>query len=105
MEFRPNRGIERASLTSATEGCLLLAAAVETVLLAGLALTITHAERGSVTIAAFLRLNELLVKPFGLLSLASLAARQVAAVVVYGALCAALTCAVAWLDRRQDLRY
>ncbi len=105
MEFRPYRGIERASLTSATEGCLLLAAAVETVLLAGLALIISHAGRGSVTIAAFLRLNQLLVKPLGLLVPSSLAARQIAAVLVYGILCAALTGAVAWLDRRQGLRY
>ena len=105
MEFRPYRGIERASLTSATEGCLLLAAAVETVLLASLALTISHAGRGSATIAAFLRLNELLVKPFGRLSLSHLAVRQFAAVIVYGALCAALTGTVAWLDRRQNLRY
>ena len=105
VEFRPYRGTERASLTSATEGCLLLAAALETVLLAGLALNISHAGRGSVTIAAFLRLNEALVKPFALLPVASLTARLCAAVVVYGALCAALTGAVAWLDRRQDLRY
>lgn len=105
MEFRPYRGIERASLTIATEGCLLLAAAVETVLIAGLALIISHAGRGSVAVAAFLRLDELLVKPFALLSLSSLVVRQCAAIVVYGALCAALTGAVAWLDRRQGLRY
>ncbi len=84
---------------------MLLAASVETVLLAGLALTISHAGRGSVTIDAFLRLNALLVKPFALLSFSSLVVRQCAAVVVYGVLCAALTGAVAWLDRRQELRY
>lgn len=85
---------------------MLLAAALETILLAGFALLATHAGRGSVTIAAFLRLNELLVRPLGVLpALTAPLGRQFVALLAYGALLAALTTAVAWLDRRQALGY
>lgn len=105
MEFRPYRGTERASLTSATEGCLLLTAAVETILVAGLALIGSRAGRGSLAVDAFLRLNALLVQPFSALPLAAPAARQIAAILAYAALCAALTGAVAWLDQRRGRAY
>lgn len=85
---------------------MLLAAALETILLAGFALLATQAGRGSVTIATFLRLNELLVRPLGVLpALTAPLSRQFVALLVYGALLAALTTAVAWLDRRQALGY
>ena len=104
MEFKTYRGTERASLSIATEGCLLFAAAVETILIAGLVLKIAHAGQGSVTIALFLRLNDLLVQPLGLLpSLASQIGRQIAAVVIYGVIAAAITATTAWVDRRQAL--
>lgn len=106
MEFRPYRGTERASLTSATEGCLLLTAALETILIAGLFLLATHAGQGSVPTAIFLRLNETLVAPLALLPpLAVPLFRQFVAIVGYGVLLAVLTGMVAWFDRRQALGY
>ena len=106
MEFRPYRGTERASLSSATEGCLLLAAALQAILLAGLALKVSHAGQGSVAIGRFLRLNDLLVQPLGLLPLlAGQLSQQFAAILVYGALAMALIATVAWFDRRQALGY
>lgn len=106
VEFRAIRGTERASLTGATEGCLLLAAALETVLLAGFALLATHAGRGSVTADTFMRLNTLLIKPVGLLPFfAAPLGRQIAAILIYGAILSAVAAAVAWLDRRQALGY
>ena len=106
MEFRPHRGTERASLTSATEGCLLLAAALETILITGLFLLATRAGQGSVPTAIFLRLNEALVAPLALLPpLAAPLSRQVVAIVGFGTLLAVLTGAVAWFDRRHALGY
>jgi hypothetical protein len=106
VEFRAYRGTERASLSSATEGCLLLAAALEAILLAGLALEVSRAGRGSVITELFLRLNDLLVRPLGLLPpLAGQLSQQIAAILLYGALLMALTATVAWFDRRQSLGY
>jgi hypothetical protein len=106
VEFRPPRGIERASLSSATEGCLLLTAALETILIAGLFLLATRAGQGSVPTAIFLRLNEALVAPLALLPpLAAPLLRQFVAIAGYGALLATLTGTVAWFDRRQALGY
>ena len=106
MEFKPYRGTERASLTSATEGCLLLTAALETILIAGLFLLATRAGQGSVPTAIFLRLNEALVAPLALLPpLTAPLLRQILAILGYGALLAALTGTVAWFDQRQALGY
>lgn len=104
VEFKTYRGTERASLSIATEGCLLFAAALETIIIAGLALKITDAGRGSVTIALFLRLNDLLVQPLGLLPpLAGAIGRQIAAAVIYGVIAVAVAATIAWVDRRQAL--
>jgi hypothetical protein len=106
VEFRPLRGTERASLTSATEGCLLLTAALETILIAGLFLLATRAGQGSVPTAIFLRLNDALVAPLALLPpLAAPLIRQFVAITGYGVILAVLTGAVAWFDRRQALGY
>jgi hypothetical protein len=106
VEFKPYRGTERASLTSATEGCLLLTAALETMLLAGLILIASRVGQGSAATAIFLRLNDALVAPLAWLPpLATPLVRQGVAIVGYGALLAALTGAVAWFDRRQALGY
>jgi hypothetical protein len=106
VELRARRGTERASLSNATEGCLLLTAALETILIAGLFLLATHAGQGSVPTAIFLRINEALVAPLALLpSLAGPLLRQIVAIIGYGGMLAALTGAVAWFDRRQALGY
>jgi hypothetical protein len=106
VEFEPYRGTERASLTSATEGCLLLTAALETLLLAGLILIASRVGQGSTATMIFLRLNDALVAPLALLPpLAAPLIRQCVAIVGYGALLTAMTGAVAWFDRRQALGY
>lgn len=106
MEFKPYRGTERASLTSATEGCLLLTAALETMLLAGLILIASRVGQGSTATTIFLRLNEALVAPLALLPpLAAPLTRQLVAIVGYGAILATITGMVAWFDRRQALGY
>lgn len=85
---------------------MLLAAALEAILLAGLALRVLNAGQGSVSIGRFLRLNDLLTQPLGLLPpLAGQISQQIAAILVYGALVMALTATVAWFDRRQGLGY
>ena len=63
-DFAP-RGTGNASLFGATEGVLLLAAASEAILIAGLVLVASRVGAGSVVGQSFLRLNELLLGPFG----------------------------------------
>ena len=104
-QFEP-RGTVNASLFGATEGVLLLAAAVETVLIAGLALLISRVGIGSVARALFLRLNDLLLGPFGLLlsSAGGVGAdigRQAVAVLGYGLFFLLIIGGVSWLDRRR----
>jgi hypothetical protein len=106
VEFKPYRGTERASLTSATEGCLLLTAALETMLIAGLILIVSRVGQGSAATTIFLRLNDALVAPLALLPpLAAPPIRQCVAIVGYGALLTLMTGVVAWFDRRQALGY
>lgn len=103
--FEP-RGTVNASLFGATEGVLLLAAAVETSLLAGLALTISGVGVGSAIATFFLRLNDFLLGPFALIpsfgggGLATVG-RQTAAVLGYGLFFLLIIGGVSWLDRRR----
>lgn len=58
------------------------------------------------TIGRFLRLNDLLTQPLGLLPpLAGQISQQIAAILIYGIVVMALTATVAWFDRRQALGY
>lgn len=103
------RGTGHANLTGLTEGLLIAAAAVETLLLAGLALIASGVDRGSGVVEAFLRLNGLIIRPFALLpffsasSPGSVLFQQVAAVLGYGAVFLIGSGIVAWFDRRQAL--
>ena len=105
QQFEP-RGTVNASLFGATEGVLLLAAAVESVLIAGLVLLISRVGSGSVVAALFLRLNDLLLGPFGLLfssaeGIGAAIGRQAAAVLGYGLFFLLIIGGVSWLDRRR----
>lgn len=91
-----------------TEGLLIIAAAMETLLVAGLALIAGGVERGGGVVGEFLRVNDLLIRPFTLLPFFSppsttTALPQLAASLAYGAgllLCAGI---VSWLDRHRAL--
>ena len=105
QQFEP-RGTVNASLFGATEGVLLLAAAFESVLIAGLALLVSRVGIGSVAGALFLRLNDLLLGPFALLFISVggsgvAIGRQVAAVLGYGLFFLLIIGGVSWLDRRR----
>jgi hypothetical protein len=97
-----------ASPINATEGVLLLAAAVDTILVAGLAILASGVGTGSVTVALFLRLNDLLLGPFAAVpapagARAAIIVPQAAAIVGYGLLFLLLIAGVSWLDRRRLL--
>ena len=103
--FQP-RGTVNASLFGATEGVLLLAAAVETSLIASLALTLGRVGAGSAVGTFFLRLNEFLLGPFALIpsfgaEMMVLIARQTAAVVGYGLFFLVIIGGVSWLERHR----
>ena len=92
-----------------TEGLLLVAAALETLLVAGLALIAGGVERGSGAVGVLLRVNDLLIRPFTLLpffsppSTTNALPPRIAACLAYGAgllLCAGI---VSWIDRRRAL--
>jgi hypothetical protein len=105
QQFEP-RGTVNASLFGATEGVLLLAAAVESILIAGLALLVSRVGIGSVAGALFLRLNDLLLGPFGLLfssarGVGADIGRQAAVVLGYGLFFFLIIGGVSWLDRRR----
>lgn len=84
-------------------------AALETLLLAALALIGARVHRGHGMVDLLLRLNDLLVRPFG--ALPGLAAptatgvviRQFAAIAAYGAVCLLCAGIIAWFDRRRRL--
>jgi uncharacterized protein YggT (Ycf19 family) len=104
-QFEP-RGTVNASVFGATEGVLLLAAAVETSLIAGLALTISRVGVGSTIGTFFLRLNDFLLGPFALIPSFGTGAfatvgRQSAAVLGYGLFFLLLISGVSWFDRRR----
>jgi hypothetical protein len=104
--FQP-RGTVNASIFSATEGVLLLAAAVETSLLAGLALTVSRVGTGSATGAFFLRLNEFLLGPFALIpsfgaEMVVAITRHTAAVLGYGLFFLLIIGGVSWLERQRS---
>ena len=101
-----HRGTVNASVFGATEGVLLLAAAVETSLIAGLALTVSRVGAGSAIGAFFLRLNEFLLGPFALIpsfgaEMVVAITRQTAAVLGYGLFFLLIIGGVSWLDRRR----
>lgn len=103
-----HHGTGNASLAIATEVVLILAAALEAILIAGLALIAVRVGAGSATATAFMRLNELLVGPFAMLlgqvrHVASPLWRQLVAMLGYGLIFTAVVGAVSWLDRRQAL--
>ena len=87
---------------------LLLAAALEAIVIAGLALIVARVGAGSATATAFMRLNELLVGPFAILlghgrQVASPLWQQLLALLGYGLIFTAAIGVVSWLDRRQAL--
>lgn len=106
MAYFEPRGTVNASVLGATEGVLLLAAAVETSLIAGLALTISRVGVGSTIGTFFLHLNDILLGPFALIpsfgagALATVG-RQTAAVLGYGLFFLMIISGVSWLDRRR----
>lgn len=106
MVLLERRGTVNASPVGATEGVILLAAAVETILLAGLVLTITGVGVGSAALAGFLRLHDIVLGPFALLPLPGGArfvaiGQQCGAVLGYGLLFIVLIGGVSWVDRRR----
>lgn len=108
MVLLERHGTVNASPIGATEGVLLLAAAVETLLLAGLVLVITGVGVGSAVLPAFLRLQDLVLGPFALLPLPggvrSVAiGRQLGAILGYGIFFSVIIGAVSWFDRRRLL--
>jgi hypothetical protein len=108
IEHLEHRGTGNASLAIATEVVLILAAAVEAVLIAGLALLVARVSAGSAAATAFMRLNELLVGPFAILlglvqHVASPLWRQLVALLSYGVIFTVAVGVVSWFDRRQAL--
>ncbi len=104
-QFEP-RGTGNASVFGATESVLLLAAAVESILVGGLALIASRVGNGSNAGAIFLRLNDFLLGPFALLplpgdGLGATIGRQIAAIVGYGLFFLLIIGGVSWLDRRR----
>ncbi len=98
------RGTGNASLAGVAEGILILAAAIETVLLAGLVLIAGRVGQGSGLVAAFMRLNTALLRPLDLIAFPSGAVlQQIAAMLGYGVVCFALVGALSWLERRRTL--
>lgn len=107
MRFEPH-GTGNASPSGATEGVLLLAAAVETILVAGLAIMIAGIGAGSATLGGFLRLNGILLGPFALFpwpggARAVAIGQQSGAVLGYGLFFLLLIGGVSWFDRRRLL--
>ena len=103
--LRPD-GMRNASPARVTEWVLIGAAAIETILVAALALLFVGATGGDgagVSVAGTVeRLNALLLVPLRtLLPGVSPVARQAVAVVVYGALFLALAGAMSWVERRR----
>lgn len=107
MAIFEHRGTVNASVFGATEGVLLLAAAVETSLIGGLALTLSRVGASSAIGAFFWRLNDLLLGPFALIPsfgtgpLATVA-RQTAAVLGYGLCFLLIIGGVSWFERQRD---
>jgi hypothetical protein len=102
------RGTVNASLVGATEGIVLLAAAVETILLVGLTLAITGVGTGSVILDPFLRLHDIVLGPFALVPLpggARLVAigQRIGAILGYGLFFVLLISGVSWFDRRRPV--
>ncbi len=99
------RGTRNASLFSAMEGILALAAVVETVLCAGLALIVSRVGSGSATVGFFFAINKVVLGPFALLSIfgggmATAIFQQLAAMLVYGLFFLLIIGGVSWLERQ-----
>ena len=108
MDDFQGRGTGSAALLAAADWVLYLAAAVETILLAGLVVLASRVEPGSLIVPAYLRLNALVLGPFAHVPvpasvvLAGLV-RQVLAILVYGGLFGGMLGGLSWLGRRQAL--
>jgi hypothetical protein len=107
MVLFERRGTVNASPVGAAEGVVLLAAAVETILLAGLAITVVGVGTGSAILAGFLRLHGIVFGPFALVPLpggARFAAigQQFGAALGYGLFFLLLIGGVSWLERRRS---
>jgi len=108
MVLLERHGTGNASSSGATEGLVLLAAAVETILLAGLVLALARVGVGSAALAGFLRLHDIVLGPFALLPLSGGArfaalGRQCVAVLGYGLFFGLLIGGVSWFDGRRLL--
>lgn len=106
MERIAPRGTGNASLVGATEGLVLLAAAVEAILVTGLALRIGGVGTGSATVASFSRLNDLLLSPAVVLigtapGFGASLAQQCVAILGYGLFFLVCIGMISWLDRRR----
>jgi len=102
-DFGP-RGIGNASSASLTEWLLVCAAAVETILVAVLALIVAGVSEGSGAVAALARCNALLLAPLRFLPASlSAAVRQGTAVAVYGFVFLALIGTSSWFERQRAL--
>jgi hypothetical protein len=97
--------MRHASPPGAIQGLLVLAAAVETILLASLALTIGNVGRGSDVAGALARCNAALLRPLNLspaLALTAPAAvQQVVATLGYAVAFLTLIGVVSWFERRR----
>lgn len=91
------------------EGILIVTAAAETILLAGLVLIVGGIGQGSRVVATLLSLNAVLLRPIAVLPFLPSSTttadgpRQVVAMVGYGAVFLVLVGAVSWFERRRDL--
>ncbi len=106
MVLLERHGTVNATSVGATEGLVFLAAAVETILLSGLALALANVGVGSPTMANFMRLHDIVFGPFVLLLLPGeehlvAIGQQFAAVLGYGLFFVVLIGGVSWFDRRR----
>ena len=108
MDDFQGHGTGNAAFLAAAEWVLYLAAAVETILFAGLVVLASRVEPGSALVPAYLRLNALVLGPFTHIPVPASAflaglVRQVLAILVYGGLFGGMLGGLSWLGRRQAL--
>lgn len=102
---RQSGGTGHASLLGVIDGLLILVALAETILLARLALLLGNIGQDSAAAGVLVRVNAALLRPLGLVPAVALPAnaRQVVAIVGYGAVCFAAVGLVSWFERRRAI--